>query len=174
MTRGLRSDGIRTVADLQSRCWVDEQTACWHWRGGRDGNSRPSMWIPALRRSGSLGVLACLLTTGAGPKRGQNWHCICTTPDCGNPEHRTCGTRSSQMRALGMTRNPLQRARISAGKLANGKLTDAQRREIAGSTEFLRVLAERYGISTSQAHKLRSTRQPLHSAGASVFNWRPA
>lgn len=169
-----RSDGIRTADDLRGRCWVDEETGCWHWRGAVDANGRPSMWVPGLRRRGSLGMLACWLATGAGPRPGQAWHCTCTTSGCANPAHRTCGNRSSQMLALRMTRNPLQRARVSAGKIAKSPLTSEQRQEIVGSTDILRVIAERYGISTSQAHKLRSTRQPLHSAGSSVFTWRPA
>jgi hypothetical protein len=77
------------------------------------------------------------------------------------------------MLTLRLKRDPLQRARISAGKRASGKLTDAQRAEIAGSSEFLRVLAERYGISISQAHKLRRQTQVQPAQGASVFSWRP-
>lgn len=166
--------GIRTADDLKGRCWVDDDTGCWHWRGAVDTNGIPSMWLPELRRRTSLGVVAAVLTTGAAPLPGQMWHCTCTTRYCANPAHRTCGTRSSQMLAARMTRNPLQRARISAGKRANGKLTDKQRAEIAGSDEVLRVLSDRYGISISHAQKLRSTRQPLHSSGASVFTWRPS
>ncbi len=130
------------------------------------------MWLPDLRQRTSLGVIACYFATGAAPLLGQSWHCTCTTRFCANPAHRTCGNRSSQMLAARMTRNPLQRARISAGKRANGKLTDAQRVEIAGSDEFLRVLAERYGISISQAHKLRTQTQTQPAQGASVFTWR--
>ena len=171
--RGLA--GIHTAEDLKARCWVDDDTGCWNWRGALDSNGTPSVWLPALRRRVSLGVVACWLATGAGPLPGQAWHCTCTTQFCANPGHRTCGTRSSQMLAARMTRNPLQRARISAGKRrANGKLTDAQRAEIAGSDEVLRVLSERYGISISQAHKLRSARQSQSSVRSSVFTWRPS
>jgi len=173
MTRGRRTDGIHTPEDLKARCWVDDDTGCWHWRGALDANAIPSMWLPVLGRRSSLGVAACLFATGAAPLPGQMWHCTCTTRYCANPEHRTCGNRSSQMLAARMTRNPLQRARISAGKRANGKLTDVQRAEIAGSGEILRVLAERYGISISQAHKLRTQTQTQPAQGASIFSWRP-
>ena len=169
MTRGLR-----TPADLMARCWVDTDTGCWHWRGAVDLNGIPSMWLPALRRRSSLGVAACLFATSAGPLPGQAWHCTCTTRYCANPAHRKCGNRSSQMLAAGCTRNPLQRARISAAKRSKSHLTGEQRAEIAGSTDMLRVIAQRYAISISQAWKLRSAAQPLTSVQSSVFTWRPA
>lgn len=173
MTRFIRTDGIRTPDDLKARCWVDEDTGCWLWRGAVDSHGIPSMWLPALLRRSSLGVAACLFATGAAPLPGQAWHCTCTTRYCANPAHRTCGTRSSQMLAARMTRTPLQRARISAAKRANGKLTDAQRVEIAGSSDILRVIADRYGISISQAQKMRRQTQIQPAQGASVFSWRP-
>lgn len=63
MTRGLRTDGIRTADDLRARCWIDDDTGCWHWRGAVDLNGIPSMWLPALRRRTSLGVVAAVLAT---------------------------------------------------------------------------------------------------------------
>lgn len=171
--RGMRTDGIRTVEDLMARCWVDPDTGCWHWRFARDSKALPSLRLAPLNRTVSLGVAACYFATGAAPKPGQMWHCTCTTPNCANPEHRRAGDRSSQMRAASLTRTPLQRARISAGKRAASHLTDGQRAEIAGSTEILRVLAERYGVSVSGAQKLRTARAPDPKAGFSVFSWRP-
>lgn len=171
--KGLRHDGIRSPEDLRIRCWVDEETNCWLWRGATDANGRPSMRLPALGRTVSIGVACCYFETGGAPMRGQVWHVTCKTANCANPDHRRSGTRSTMMNALKLTRSPLTRARISAGKRAKGKLTEAQREEIALSTENLRVIGDRYGICPSYVSKIRIAQHRSVKSGSSVFNWRP-
>ena len=176
MKRGIRSDGIRTAADLMLRCTVDEQTKCWHWKGARDSSGRPSVWLPAIRAVGSIGVACAVFATGNRPERGTAWHAICATPHCANPAHRTCGTRSSQMLALKMTRTPLQVARVSSGKRAKSKLTQADVHSIRAGSMTLKQIAAQHGISIGYACEVRSgkRRADLAAPASSVFAWRPA
>lgn len=168
------SRGIRTVSDLRGRCRVDDEaspaTACWHWRGARDGNGTPSMWLPALRRRVTLGTAACYLRLGREPLAGEVWHCTCDTKGCANPWHRKAGNRSSQMLAAQLQRDVLTRTKIARGKRAASTLSDAACAEIRASAEPLRVLAEAHGISMSHASLVRRgvLRRPLLT-GASVF-----
>ena len=166
-----RHTGIRTPDDLKARCWVDEDTGCWHWRGAVDSQGRPSSWAPALRRTASMGVLACLLRTGAGPLPKQYWHCTCITQYCANPEHRVCGTRKSQMLAQRLKRDPLVVARISRTKRLASKLSEADCEHIRTGGLKLAEIMDLYGISQGYACVVRSgqRRQPLAAPGSSVF-----
>lgn len=163
--------GIRTLIDLKDRCRVDEETGCWIWGLGHSGNGQACVWIPALQRRGSLGVLICALTTGKAPEKGVVWHCTCTTPDCARPGHRTPGTRSTQMLAAGITRSPLTVAKMTKTKRARSRITDAQVEEIFHSKEVNRVLAERYDISISHASLIKrgQSRRGAVVRGASIF-----
>lgn len=176
MKRGIRSDGIRTAADLMLRCTVDEQTKCWHWKGALDGEGRPSMWLPAISGVGSIGVACALFATGKRPERGTAWHAVCTTPQCANPAHRVCGTRSSQMQALKLARTPLQIARITQAKRAVAKLSQEDVRAIRAGSLTLKQISEQYRIGIGYACEVRSgkRRAELAAPSASVFAWRPA
>jgi hypothetical protein len=164
--------GVRTVEDIRDRCYVDELTGCWLWRGATSARGYPSLWMPALRRVATLGHAIALLQTGRLPAKGVVWYCTCTTKNCGNPMHRAPGTRADQMRKAGIVRSPLVRARMAAGRRVDSKLTEDAVADIRGSTEILRVVAERHGISISHASHIRrgEQRKPLSGHGASVFN----
>ena len=163
-----KRDGIRDLQGIMDRCRVDEFTGCWVWAMGGDGSGRPSLWLPALERRVSLGVAICVLRTGKPPAPGVVWHCTCSTPNCANPKHRAPGTRSSQMKAAKLQRDALTRARIAQGKRAASELSDTACAEIRASAEPLRIVADRHGISTSHASKIRrgELRQPV---GFSIF-----
>lgn len=171
----IRTDGIRTITDLRDRCIVDEDAPngqrCWVWGGAYSANGQPCLWLPALGRRVTLGVAACVLRTGKPPAAGVVWHCTCTTPSCANPFHRAPGNRSTQMRAAGIKRDAVTRARIAASKRAQSRLTPDDVNAIRASSEPLRVVAERHGISTSYASLIRrGERWPHgHLQGFSVF-----
>lgn len=174
MSRPIRTDGIRTLADIKLRCTVDEFTGCWHWKGAKTGGvPQPSFWFPPLARRTTIGVAVCFIKTGAEPAPGVRWHCTCETKGCANPDHRVAGNKSTQMLAAKMIRCPVQRARIAAGKRAVSKLSDEAAADIAASIEPLRVVAERHGISIGHAGRVRTGvwRRPLAGRASSVFNW---
>jgi hypothetical protein len=164
--------GVRTIEDLMGRCRVDEITGCWHWACGRDGGGQPTLWLPALRQTVSLGVAICMLRTGKRPMRGVAWHCTCETRHCANPAHRKPGNRSTQMLAANLQRDAVTRSRMAAARRRKSKLSDEAVAEIRASTEFLRVVAERHGISMSHASNIRRGKQRLQlgARAASVFN----
>lgn len=173
MTRGRRSDGIRTVADLKGRCRVDEITGCWQYVGCTTGDTpHPQLWVPAIGKHTTMGVAIAVLLTGKRPEPGVFWHCTCETRGCANPAHRRPGDRRAQMLAARMVRTPDQIARITAGKRAASELSDAAAEQIRLSDEPLRVVAERYGCSVSHAGNIRTgkRRRQLGVRAASVFN----
>ena len=165
--------GIYTAEDLMSRCKVEKITGCWMWVGAKDKHGRPSMWIPKLKRVGSLGTIAAVLATGERPKPGTAWHAVCGNRDCANPAHRIEGNRSSQMLAQCMKRGPAQRARIARARRAKaGKLTDADIFEIRTGGQTLDQITARFGICKGYASDVRAGRRPLHvgaAPGSSVF-----
>lgn len=159
--------GINSPADMAKRCVV-HRTGCWTWQGAKDVNGRPSFWFPPLQARVSLGVAACWWATGRRPEKGEAWHVVCTTTDCANPAHRTCGNRSSQMLAARLERTLEQRLRQAAGRRKVGKLTDADVAAIQESTETLQVLAERHGISPGYACSVRSGKRRAFAIAAGV------
>lgn len=177
MTHAIGADigGIRTIADIRERCFVDEITECWNWRGALSDGKYPSLWLPDIRRRSTVGVAICLFTTGHRPAKGVSWHSTCRNSLCCNPEHRKPGDRSSQMKAAGIKVRPEVRAKIAQTKRAASKVcTPEIAISIRESSDFLRVEAARHGISISQAHKIRSGQQWANALpAASVFGWRP-
>jgi hypothetical protein len=165
--------GIRTRADLKSRCTVDVDTGCWRWTGARDVNGQPRLWLPALCTVVTLGVAACYIRTGARPEKGQIWHAVCATRECANPAHRAPGTRSSLMLGLGMQRTPLQRAHYSAGRRARDELSEADIEFIRSCGLTLREICARVGISENYARSVRrGLPNQVAAPGSSVFNQR--
>lgn len=162
---------MRTVADLKLRCWVDEDTDCWQWRGGHSGDGHPRLWLPALGRPVTLGIAACYLRTGKKPEKGSYWRTVCGTKDCANPAHRKPGTRSQQMLAHNMRRDQVQRSRVAAGKRAVSSLSDEAVQDIRSSAEVLRVVAQRHGISIAHASAIRrGESRVLMAPASSVFS----
>jgi hypothetical protein len=168
--------GIHTLADFRSRCHVDEDTGCWEWRAGRNGQGEPSMWLPLIRRRVAPGVALCVLLTGQEPPKGEFWHGTCATRHCCSPLHRMPGTRSSQMLQPTVERSTTRAGRIAAIRRAKSKLTEDDAAAIRNSSETLAVLAERYGVAMTHISKIRLGKAwaRIEAPNASVFSWRPA
>lgn len=171
--------GIRTRSDIRLRCDVDVDTGCWRWRGARSSCGRASLRLACCGgKVTTLGQAACFFRTGLLPPRGIVWHPTCKTMDCANPAHRTPGTRSSQLLRLELTRSPVQRARMSQGRVASvGKLTPADVDAIRGMVDVpLAEIAARFGISETWASDVRAGKKRVFDRGAigsSAFTWRP-
>ena len=171
----MKQVGVYSFDDIMARCWVDDVTQCWHWRMGRNGAGAPCLWVPGLGRNTTLGTAICFLTTGKPPAPGKVWHPKCSTPNCGNPGHYVCGTRSTQMLAAKIVRTPTQRAHVAAGKRALSAITDEQVASIRNDSRRLVDIAAEHGISVSHVSNIRrgAARRPLAAPGASAFNWSP-
>lgn len=165
--------GIRSVADLEARCDVDDITGCWRMKS-RSGRIVMNVWYGPLGDKVSVGTLIAHLTTGRVPEKGVFWHCTCTTLNCANPAHRKAGDRSSQMLNADLKRAPTTIAKIKATKRAASRLSDEAVAAIVASNETLKTLSARYDISVSYASKVRN--QQLRSTAvaaraSSVFTW---
>jgi hypothetical protein len=169
MKRGAYQGGIRSVDDIKARCWVDEDTGHWHWRGSLV-EGRPSMWISGLQARCTVGVALCFFSTGKRPAKGKVWHHTCSCMECANPEHHKPGNRSSQMLAAHKRRGPLERLKVAKGRRKASRLTDDDVIAIRAGNEPLSVIAAQYGISVSYAWALRrGKRWPLVAVNSSPF-----
>jgi hypothetical protein len=174
--KGTITCGVQTLEDIRERCYVDPDTNCWQWRGALTNNRYPSLWMPTLRKSVTIGQAIGYLSTGKVPGPGASWHSTCKNAMCANPAHRRKGTRATQMKAYGIERNPLTRARIAAAKAGQGKLTDEDAKEIRDGDLTLKQIAARWGICISYASEVRAGKrrgEKPAAQGASVFGWRP-
>jgi len=168
--------GIRSVADLEARCDVDDLTGCWLMKT-RSGKTVMNVWYGPLGDKVSVGVLIAHLTTGKAPAPGVVWHCTCPTFNCANPAHRKKGDRSSQMLNADLARDPMTIARIKATKRAKSRLSDDAVAAIVASNDTLETLAARFDISVSYASKVRNLQcrsTAMAARSSSVFTWGQA
>lgn len=165
--------GIRSVADLEARCDVDDITGCWRMKT-RSGRTVMNVWYAPLGDKVSIGTLIAHLTTGAAPAPGVVWHCTCSTFNCANPAHRKKGDRSSQMLNADLRRDPATIAKIKATKRATSRLSEDDVAAIVASNDTLHALAARFDISVSYASKVRNQQcrsTALAARSSSVFTW---
>lgn len=129
---------------------------CWEWTGsmaaGRYGEIRfRGCSVRAHRFSAYL--------VGMESPQGTDVCHKCDNPSCVNPDHLFVGSRTENMmdamrkgrltQAIGFKDRRPSRKSYSSGELhPQSKLTDSQVREIRCSSLGLKVLAERYGVST--------------------------
>lgn len=170
--RGIRTDGIRTLADFKTRFRACEESVCWEWRGKSYKGRCAQVWLSGIERQCSIGQAVHYLTKGMKIPTGMVMRCTCTTPNCGNPAHRKLVERGRQM-VKGVRKDAGTRIRIAQARREASKvgMTAERAAAIRASNEPLRVLAGRYGISPSFASLIRLGKAwgPL-AVGASVFS----
>lgn len=171
MTKNMRQDGIRTLADLHERSTVDDITGC-HVIDAPKRKGTHYVWLPAQARPVSLPTaLAHLIGKPLQP--GQRWVPRCGNTGCVNLEHRFIGTRRDLMLILRPTLDPLHRARIAAGhrERADSLYSADLRAEILASEESGVVLGARLGIHHSHISMIRRGKAWRNAAPtSSVFN----
>jgi hypothetical protein len=175
-----RKDGIHTLEDLRARCYVDEDTGCWHWRGGTsrksDGHKVPACWFDGASRQC---VRVSILLSNRRISKG--WRCWakCWNWDCCSPDHATMAGNSGFMAALlkaGRLDGPKKAAVMLRIRRETSKFTHEQVAEIRASGISAAELAERHGINRSHAYRIlagAAYKAPTLPQ-ASVFSWRPA
>lgn len=183
---GADCGGIRSLEDLQLRCYVNPDTGCWHWRNAfrvtTGGKRVPATYLPALKGTVSAMRAAVLLSRGFDSLKPE--HCVwadCLRRDCCNPSHMRIGSRGQM--AAHMIKHGAGRTKASyiAGsiKIARGRsrFTLKQIEEMRASGMKAKELADRYGMSISHACRILNGEQwkvaPV-MPGNSVFSWRPA
>lgn len=175
--------GIRTLEHLKDRCYVDPDTACWHWKGAlSDGYPHVWMTCPETGKQGSRsGTRAALLLSGRPIPKGHIAYRRCDHLDCVNPAHISTGTKKEWgkwVQKTGKQKGNLQR---TAANTANARRTRAKLsveivREIRSSNESGVALAARLGVCSQTISRVRTGRAWVDqvATNASVFSWRPA
>lgn len=187
ISRGVRSDGIRTLSDLLGRCRVDDETKCWVWAGALNDGGFPVVRIPA----GVLRETACVTNPRrvgwllSGRKLGEREMVIrtCDTLLCVRPDHAKVGSRTDvnrQAAARGSYSTPERLAHLTRARMKSAvdpeKVRAAEAQFAEGAT--VREASERVGIDRETARRIRNGSHIHQTRGvlplASVFAWRPA
>lgn len=155
--------GIRSVEDLRQRCWVDDQTGCWHWRlFTHDGRPQVCYMLPdGTRRKTSGRRAAAELARGERlPTRivafAARSRCS-GAADCCNPAHVRLGSRAEALRnrcpaAATRTAMRLSSTRVQRGK---SRITLQIALRIRASADTLAVEAAKWGVSKSTISAIR-------------------
>ncbi len=169
--RGIRTDGIRTLADYATRFRVCEETGCWLWRGKSYKGRCAQVWLAGLENQASIGQAVYWLVHGERLQSGMVNRCTCSTRNCGNPEHRKPVKRGRHV-DKGVKRDYASRLRIAKARRAASTvgMTAEIAAAIRASDEPLKVLAARHGISISYASLIRLGKSFAPAApGSTVF-----
>lgn len=162
---GTHLTGIRSLADLRSRCYIDPDTECWHCRttlrfGVPNFRLRmPDGTMPVV--SGRRGVMLLLTSFRMPASHVAFARPGCTAIDCVNPDHTTSGTRKAlgdAMRRRGSTApkpDRLVAITRNARARASTKLSIDKAREIRASDKTSDELSEQYGVPASNIRAIR-------------------
>jgi hypothetical protein len=138
---------------LLSRCTqeTEEEGGCLIWR--RQMNHGPVTTIDG--RIWRVRHLVWLMAHKCKPKRSFTpMPTECADERCVHPDHLTLVKRNSHL--IGQPMPALQRLRVTQAKRASAKLTEKQAHAIRDSDETLQVLAQRYNISISLVHRIKT------------------
>jgi hypothetical protein len=183
MTRSYNHpDAIKTLEDIRSRCWIDEDTGCWVWRlaSDKDGQGKCSFKMPGGKKTQTTARrVAWILSTGKPIPAGKIIYYIqCRNPLCVNPAHMTCGTKAEAGKHLhdqgylrGHPARIAKNTRLVHQNIA--KLDWAKVREIRSSNESRYELAERFGVKPNTVRDVQNHRCWREIANSSVFAYRP-
>lgn len=176
--------GVRTIADLQARCVIDEITGCWNWAGAYNsarGGNNPVTYLPRHERVFSCMRAALLLTRfEKEPEKldGLRVWAKCWNRKCCNPEHCRSGTTAQHGAAISKAGHQKGRAsRILANTKSGRKKSKLSAQlvlEIRASGLNGTEVARKFGLKKSQAYRvLNGQVWPEVAPAASVFSWRP-
>jgi hypothetical protein len=178
--KGQYLGGIRNIDDLKSRCYISDETDCWHWRLGKTQGKYPKVNFKIHGESHSrTGLRTVFLLLGRDVPEGHTvYHYKCQSTDCLNPAHLKAGTHKQKwahIKAEGYMRgNP---SRIAANKaIAMKRCKVAPHLDlILNSDKTSPELAKELGLHESTIRAARTRRTgSAQLANSSVFMWRPA
>lgn len=179
--KGRRLDGIVTLDDLRMRCFVDEETGCWHLRGANGERLRPGkrhvVWSHThMQRLTSTQAGWLLSRPGREIPPGRLVHRTCDSFDCCAPAHLRCATKAQFGKwqiATGRMKTPAKAAAGRAARCAHQKLTPELKQWLVESQQSGRDVAHALGITPSRASRLRRIHQEQQANRpvASIFEF---
>ena len=142
------------VARFWSSVGVAKAGDCWPWRGYADASGYGSLKIDGKPMAAHRA--AYVAAVGEIPDGAIVRH-SCDNRLCCNPLHLSTGTHADNVR------DRVIRRRTAIGERASkAKLTEVQVREIRASTDTLRSLAARYGVTSDAIQAVRYRRSWKH------------
>ena len=172
--------GVRTIEDIRSRCFIDEDTGCWHWKLAINGGA-PHIHFHLDGKSVVMRGRRAVKVLETGQRLSKSLNCLgldSCDPDCVAPAHIKVANRKAlgaQIRRTGKCKTLKKKASGRDAAKAKRKLTVDQVLEIRSSDFSQRALAQQFGVSQCTiwaARSGKSFREGL--ANNSVFNWRPS
>ncbi|MGL4651265.1 MAG: hypothetical protein ACRC1H_17805 [Caldilineaceae bacterium] len=172
--------GIKDLEGLRERCFVDEETGCWHLRTARGRplprHQRHVVWVHGVGHVTATRAAWLLAKPGREVRPG--WVCFrrCESHDCVNPAYLSTGTRKQlgrHMQATGKAVTPAKTAacRVLAQQHPKTKLTPETRAWLFESQQSGIDAAHGLGITQGRANVLRAKHRQALAARpvASVF-----
>jgi len=142
---------------------LSDASACWEWEGSRNpqtGYGQLSGWEGGKRKLYTAHRVSFRAFNGPIPAGMSVLH-RCDNHPCFNPAHLFTGNQSANMRDMvNKGRGVHKTAEGSAHHAA--KITEADAMDIRGSSETLRALSGRYGISLSALSSIRTGKTWKH------------
>jgi hypothetical protein len=126
---------------------VKKGPGCWEWQAGRDPNGYGRYGGPLAHR------VAWTLTNG-DPGRQYVLH-RCDNPPCVRPSHLFLGTQQDNLADMRRKGRERHARGVDHGK---ARLTPEQVQAIRQSTDSLRTLANRYGVSYTSIRYIKLRR----------------
>lgn len=152
-----------TLDDLLHRV-RDDGSGCLIWACYADHGRFPMWSLDGSQRA----VRRSLYRLVHGPIRpGMQVGVRCDQALCVHPDHLVARTRSRVQRGIKMP--VMHRANITIARRSASKLTAVQIAEIQNSTASTQAEADRYGISRTQHHRIRTHRQWAQVTVSSPF-----
>lgn len=191
--RRKRTDGVRTLDDIRGRCWVNDLTGCWEWRGALSRSNTRSVspttrvWLPDAEQVGSGRIVtasraAWLLAGHSLPDDHVVWRSVCGSSQCVNPAHCSAGTRQQMHAAIaasGRLRDKPHRRAVNARnrlRMVTPLETVREAEAMFARGEMQKTVVAQLRMTAETAALIRKGLHP-HSAGrlqvvrgASVFN----
>ena len=160
----------RKVHTLES---IYEQTEecgeCRIWKGYYTVNG-----VPMVYSGGKMVAVRKVVQSFFQKTNAKYFGCKCGTPGCVAKEHIIPRNEKQHMNVMSKNSvkhasNPIRRAKISASKLAQGKLNPEAISQIVVSNESGPVLAQRYGVTRSRIGQVRRNGSLIQNVWAGLM-----
>lgn len=163
------------LEDVRQRCFINEETGCWEWRGALSDGKWPRIHAPNLSIEGGKFMVQTgrravwQLSTGKAIPKGYRVYGTCQCNLCLNPGHMKCGTTAE----LGRLSQRMGRFKNSPRRIAANRKIGRERSvftpeilaELQLTTETSTAIAKRMGVAVQTISKARNGRvRSFHSA----------